>query len=682
MGNKKGNNKKNANKNVQNNGVKTNNTNITPKNNINTNNSNSEKKDVVNKPKNNNQKQNNNSNLKNNNENKQVTNNSKVNSNSNIQKNINKNPNANYQKKKKNNHQKNLQNQNNTNNVKNVNPNNNSQNSKPNINKQNSNKVNNKPKNNNNQKQEQNSQKINIKNKNVNSNNNVKTEENKNSKVVKENVANLNKEKNENIEKKEENKTKTNTSILIIVLILLAFLVCVVGLFLLNFFGNKIQPNIYIQDVNVSNLTKEDAKNKIIEEYSNIIGKQMKYSFNEKEYQINLDEIEFSLRVDEALNNAMAIGRNENLFIAGFDFYKQIFGNTENINLNFDYNKDKLYSKITEIEKDFIRPVEQFSYNTDNDVLTIKRGVPGIKVDYEKIELQLGEAVERKDLEKTIQIPISIEEPEDIDTTKIHNEVFVDMKNAYYTLNPFEIHTEIRGVNFDLAALNQMIATEPDKAEYSIPLLITEPTIRVENLDLYQDELGSCATYYVNNPNRTQNLRLAASKVNDYILMPGEVFSYNDTVGERTIAAGYRSAAIYVNGEVEDGVGGGICQISSTIYNAVVEADLEIVERSNHARVPSYLPAGKDATVYWGSKDFQFKNNRSYPIKITVTVEGGLATARIFGTRTENEYDISIETGVISRYNGYLVVNAYKVYRQNGEEVKRELLSTDSYKIG
>ena len=676
MGSKKSNKKKNANKNVQNNGVKTNNTNIAPKNNVNSNNTNSENKKI---------KVNNDSNVNKNNENKKVANNSNTNNNtiqknnSNVQNSVNKNPNANYQKKKKHNHQKNVQQQNlpkqNNNQYKNNNENKKQQSNQNNLN-------NNQINNNNNQKKVQ---KNNNQNKVNNQNEKNAKLENKTSKVSKENVVNVNKEKNENVqntEKTDENKVKSNANILIVVLVILIFLVSVIGFFLFNFFGNKIQPNIYIQDINVSNLTKEDAKNKIIEEYSNIIGKQMKYSFSEKEYQINLDEIEFSLRVDEALNSAMAVGRNDNLFFAGLEFYKQVFGNTENINLNFDYNRDKLYSKITEIEKDFIRPVEQFSYNTDNDVLTIKRGVPGIKVDYEKIEMQLGEAVERKDLEKTIQIPISVEEPEDIDTTKIHNEVFVEMKNAYYTLNPFEIHTEVRGVNFDLASLNQMIANEPEKTEYSIPLLITEPTIRVENLDLYQDELGSCATYYVNNPNRTQNLRLAASKVNDYILMPGEVFSYNDTVGERTIAAGYRSAAIYVNGEVEDGVGGGICQISSTIYNAVVEADLEIVERSNHARVPSYLPAGKDATVYWGSKDFQFRNNRSYPIKITVTVEGGLATARIFGTRTENEYDISIETGVISRYNGYLVVNAYKVYRQNGEEVKRELLSTDSYKIG
>lgn len=454
------------------------------------------------------------------------------------------------------------------------------------------------------------------------------------------------------------------------------------GFFAFNFFGKKIQSNIYIENISVSNLTKESAKNKIKNEYSTIIGKDLKYSYQDKEYTINLDDIDFNLKIDEAVKKAMQVGRDGNLFVAAKDFYSLKFGNTENIDLDFEYNREKLYSKITEIERDFITEVKQYSYNTDNDVLTIVRGTPGISVDYEKIEKALDEAVNSRNIDKTIEIPISVEEPDDIDVTKIHGEIFVEMKNAYYTLNPFEIHTEVRGVNFDIKALNEMIFAEPEKNEYSIPLLITEPTVRVENLELYNDELGKCTTNYVNNPNRTTNLRLAASKVDGFVLMPGETFSYNETVGERTIAAGYRNAAIYVNGEVEDGVGGGICQISSTIYNAVVAANLEIVERSNHARVPSYLPAGKDATVYWGSKDFKFKNNRDYPVKISVTVEGGYATARVLGTRTENEYDISIETAVVSRYNGYLVVNAYKVYRQNGVEVKRELLSTDSYKIG
>ncbi len=98
------------------------------------------------------------------------------------------------------------------------------------------------------------------------------------------------------------------------------------------------------------------------------------------------------------------------------------------------------------------------------------------------------------------------------------------------------------------------------------------------------------------------------------------LFSYNNTLGERTAATGYKNAKVYMAGEVVDGIGGGICQISSTLYNAVLKSNMEIVERRNHQFVTSYVPAGRDATVAYGSIDFKFKNTRKYAIKIKATV--------------------------------------------------------------
>ena len=107
--------------------------------------------------------------------------------------------------------------------------------------------------------------------------------------------------------------------------------------------------------------------------------------------------------------------------------------------------------------------------------------------------------------------------------------------------------------------------------------------------------------------------------------MPGETFSYNKVVGARTISAGYKEAPIYLSGQVVDGLGGGICQITSTLYNAAVLANLEITQRTNHQFVPSYVRASRDATVVYGAIDFQFKNNRDYPIKLVCSVEIGRA---------------------------------------------------------
>ena len=195
---------------------------------------------------------------------------------------------------------------------------------------------------------------------------------------------------------------------------------------------------------------------------------------------------------------------------------------------------------------------------------------------------------------------------------------------------------------------------------------------------------------------------MAAGKINGKVLLVGDEFSYNQTVGERTIAAGYKMAATYSGGKVVDGLGGGICQISSTLYDAVVFADLDVTVRRNHQFITSYLPGGKDATVVWGSQDFKFKNSRKYPIRITTTVSGGVATIQIWGHREETEYDISIETKktdtiayttqyindsslpvgtqkVVQNGNNGSKYEAYKVKRLNGEVVSRTLLSKDTY---
>ena len=162
--------------------------------------------------------------------------------------------------------------------------------------------------------------------------------------------------------------------------------------------------------------------------------------------------------------------------------------------------------------------------------------------------------------------------------------------------------------------------------------------------------------------------------------MPGEIFSYNKVVGARTIAAGYKEAPIYLSGQVVDGLGGGICQITSTLYNAVIYANLEIVERSNHQFVPSYVTASRDATVVYGALDFKFKNNRDYPIKLVCSVSGGVASFQIFGMKTENDYEVSISSYETGRTSTAIYSEAYKILKKNGQIVSKELLSKDTYK--
>ena len=344
------------------------------------------------------------------------------------------------------------------------------------------------------------------------------------------------------------------------------------------------------------------------------------------------------------------------------------------------------------------------SYYIENDKLIITPGKKGIDVNESEVKNMVTNILNINSEKSTIlEVPVSYKEPQTIDLEKIHNEIYKKAQDAYYTNNPFTIYPEVKGIDFDIESAKSII--EEEKEEYEIPLIITQPDKTVNDIgtEAFPDLLGTCSTKYnASNTGRTTNLKLAAGKINGKVLLVGDEFSYNQTVGERTIAAGYKMAATYSGGKVVDGLGGGICQISSTLYDAVVFADLDVTVRRNHQFITSYLPGGKDATVVWGSQDFKFKNSRKYPIRITTTVSGGVATIPIWGHREETEYDISIETKktatiayttqyindsslpvgtqkVVQNGNNGSKYEAYKVKRLNGEVVSRTLLSKDTY---
>ncbi|SRR5579884_3431878 len=213
---------------------------------------------------------------------------------------------------------------------------------------------------------------------------------------------------------------------------------------------------------------------------------------------------------------------------------------------------------------------------------------------------------------------------------------------------------------------------------------------------------GYTTTFGGTGANRGNNIALAASHINGTLLGPGEVFSYNRVVGPRVGSAGFRDAPVIIHGELVPGVGGGVCQVSSTLYNAVLLSDLKIVRRSHHAFPVHYLPAGRDATVVDGSLDFQFQNNTDAPIYIAASARGGRLSFRIFGKKqpgrsvsielanhsvqpapTELRSDPTLPAGrrvVKDRGHRGHRVTVYRIVRENGRVVRRELISRDRYR--
>ena len=296
--------------------------------------------------------------------------------------------------------------------------------------------------------------------------------------------------------------------------------------------------------------------------------------------------------------------------------------------------------------------VQEYSYYIEDNNLILIKGKDGITVDKEKLKDNINDEIKSLNINNcSLELPVVSKKADEIDLNKIHEEIYKEAEDAYVTKDPLTVHPNVNGVDFAISMEEAEESLKEEKEEYVIPLKITVASKTVSDLgeEAFPNLLGTFTTRYdASNKNRSNNIYLASEKINGTVIMPGEVFSYNQIVGKRTIDAGYKEAGAYAGGKVVQEVGGGICQVSSTLYNAVLYANLEIVERSNHYFETSYVAAGRDATVSWGTVDFKFKNNRKYPIKIDAIAKNGISKISIMGITEEPEYEIVIQSKVTS----------------------------------
>ena len=447
---------------------------------------------------------------------------------------------------------------------------------------------------------------------------------------------------------------------------------------------NIIQSGIFIKGINVSGLTKQQAIEKVSEELNYQMNDHITLTYKNHEFYVNIEQIEAKFDIEASVNFAFNIAKSGNM-INDVQEYISVLINHIDIEPKLTYNEDALNKYLGHIEANLPDQLVQSSYYVEDDEIIITNGINGAGIVVDEMKETIIAAIQDVSYSnRYIDIPTYVKYPEPIQVEAIHSEVYRAPENAYFTTEPYAVFSEVVGIDFSIDEMKQKINENPDAEEYAVSLNYTIPDITVKDfgMEAFPNMLATYSTKYAaSNKDRTTNLRLASNKINGTVVMPGEVFSYNKVVGKRTIAAGYKEAAIYQDGQVTSGLGGGICQISTTLYNAVIAADLGITSRRNHMFVPSYVTAGKDATVVWGSTDFKFKNTRDYPIKIESSVSGGVATVSIYGLKTDNEYDsIRIEAKTIKSTNTSLVVDAYRVYRKDGQVVRSEKISRDTYK--
>ena len=424
-------------------------------------------------------------------------------------------------------------------------------------------------------------------------------------------------------------------------IILAIFLICFLTFTFLNIKNTKIISNIFIQTYDVSNLTQEEAIKKINNIITSQIPEELTLKHNDYETSISTKELNIQFDTTNAVNNAYKVGRTGNLLQNDLTILQTKFQKKQ-FTLNLTLDIESLKKQLQDISGKLPDKVKESSYYIEGSNLILTKGETGAVVDVDKTASEIIEQIQNLNVKNnTIEIATEEKSPSALDIDSIHSELYSEAKDAYFTQNPYSIYPSENGVDFAISIDDAKAMLKEDKDEYSIPLKVLYPSVTTNMLgtEAFPNLLSQYSTSYsTKNQKRTTNLRLAANKINGTVLMPGETFSYNKVVGERTIAAGYQEAPIYVSGKVVDGLGGGICQITTTLYNAVVYANLEIVERSNHQFVPSYAPASRDATVVYGSIDFKFKNNRNYPIKILCSVQKGIANFQIYGLKNDNDY--------------------------------------------
>lgn len=484
------------------------------------------------------------------------------------------------------------------------------------------------------------------------------------------------------VENKENLKVGTVLGIVFISFIII-FFILFLGITLYISSSDKIITGIYVKGVEVAGLTKEQAIEKVTTEFNNVLPNNLTVVHGEYETQLNLDDLGANLNIEEAVNRAYNIGRDSNIFKNMGTIIKNLVA-VSDLELNVTVNTEQCTSILNDISTKLPDTVVQSSYYVEGNKLIITRGKSGNVVDVTpSIENIKNKIQDLTYASSKIELVTVSKDPDAIDIDKIHNEIYKEPVNAYYTTNPYVVYPHENGVDFNISVDEAKAMLNEVKDEYEIPLKYTAPSVTTNMIgtEAFPDLLAKFSTNYnARDTDRTTNLRLAAEKINGTVLMPGETFSYNTVVGERTIAAGYKEAAMYQNGEVVDGLGGGICQISTTLYNAVLYSNLEIVERRNHQFVPSYAKAGRDATVVYGSIDFKFKNTRNYPVKILCTVSGGVAKCEIYGLKENPDYDVEITSRVTETTATSIKSETYKTVRQNGQVISSERINKDTYK--
>ncbi len=415
---------------------------------------------------------------------------------------------------------------------------------------------------------------------------------------------------------------------------------------------DSIYPNIHVSGIAVGQMSRTAAQERI-DEYLGGVYKDGTLSvvLGEKNYAVSAAEVKAGIDAAAAAQQAYEYGRSGSVF-ARFGTVASLLFSPKNMDAGFYIDADAVTGLANSMSTDASTPKKDGSYSVEDDGISIEPGETGIVYDASQLAVQMTQRFKAHEF-SALSMSQEVVQPVPVDIEKLYTDTYIEAADAKVSVDDggTSILPHVDGRSFDKELARQRIQSAGSGRAF-IPFIIKKAAITKTQLEavLFRDVLASTSTKLTNPGlvNRTHNVRLSSGLVNGKVLQPGEIFSYNDTVGRRTVERGFRDAKVFVKGEIVDDVGGGICQVSSTLYMASLFADLEITERRNHSFTVDYTKLGEDATVYFGSVDFRFKNSTPYPIKIECVLDGSYVRVKIYGTKTE-EKTVSIERSVYNK---------------------------------
>lgn len=479
-------------------------------------------------------------------------------------------------------------------------------------------------------------------------------------------------------------------------------------------------PNMSVAGVDVSNMTLEQAEATVAAALRQKGGDiSLTLSYGGISAAMNGGDI--SIDTARSVQRAWETGHG-NFLASGFQLLSHMMGASTQVPLSIPEDEPALKNLIDDMARKVAESSDTPGYRVEGDRLVMTKGTPILGVDWAQVRAQAEQELidafaermgqEKGRVDRTIQLQASEGEITEPDFDAIYAALAAEPKDAQLDPQTMEISEEAVGLDFDLNALKAAYQSAQRGETFSIPVTVIQPKVTKAELgaSLFRDILGEATSTVEGTAVRRNNVRLATNACNGVILLPGEEFSYNNTTGQRTTAKGYGAAPAYVSGLTVDEVGGGVCQGSSTIYYAVLQTNLEIVERKPHRYLVTYVPEGMDATVSYGSIDFRFRNNTDYPVKIvTSNYDSGGAhrlNVKIYGTNPDGVYakpasstlsvtaptvqyvaDESVARGslVLDRkqnaYRGRVVQTYRTVYDKNGTELERQNMGVSDYKM-